>query len=131
MPLNAGIRLSQLCVALNLTTPDFARLTGTSQRRIDNLFSGRGRPSLKLLAHVLWLFPSLDPFWLLLGEGPIFRALPNSPPGNHLAVNFGNNVQVINLPCNCTCTLDLLKYLHEKEQALNLPPSQLPPHSTY
>lgn len=125
MTTGSAYRLSQLCVALNLSVPDLARILREPEDQILTLLQRRYHVTIKLQAQVLEQFPSIHPLWLLSGEGEMFRVLPHN---NHVAVNYGCNVQIINNPCSCHCQVDLLKnHLREKERVIQLLLHQLPP----
>jgi hypothetical protein len=117
MPNGSAARLNELCVALNISVSDLARIVSQPQANIETLLQNRYHVGIKLQAQVLEQFTNLHPLWLLSGEGEMFRGQPH----NHLAVNYGCNVQIINNNCQCHDQVDLLKnHLHEKERVIQM-----------
>ncbi|MDB5268018.1 MAG: hypothetical protein JWP58_1058 [Hymenobacter sp.] len=94
-------RLSHLCVALNLSIAQFAERLGLTLRRARRVIRTTHKPSVGLLARVRRAFPSVNPDWLLLGEGEVFLNLLLAPnAGNYIGINYGHCVQIIR-PCSC------------------------------
>ncbi len=51
----------------------FADILGVPPSSISHLLAGRNKPSFDFLTKMLQRFPRLNPDWLLLGTGPIYR----------------------------------------------------------
>jgi hypothetical protein len=96
-------RLSHLCVALNLTTAEFAYRLG-----LPTGWSLPRKPRPDLLERVLDVFPAVRPGWLMLGDGDMFRSTPaasmTTSHTNYVGVNYGHCVQHITLQFTCSIT---------------------------
>lgn len=109
MVCRAADRLSHLCVALNLSIAQFAERIGLTLRRCRRVLKTTHKPSLGLMARVRRAFPSVNPDWLLLGEGEVFLSLTLGPTlapnaGNYIGINYGHCTQIIYPACSCaTC----------------------------
>lgn len=93
MGCRAADRLMRLCEALNLTPTDFALHLDISLRRATRVLRPTRKPSLSLMARVQRAFPHVNAYWLLCGEGTMFRDAPaaGEPPngGNNVVTNYG------------------------------------------
>ena len=94
----AADRLGYLCLALNLSTSDFAVMLDLPLRRAKRVLKPTRKPSLKLIARVLRAIPELNHLWLLDGDGTMFNT--DEPPnlGNYVGTNSGTCYQIIHLP---------------------------------
>jgi hypothetical protein len=94
MVCRAADRLSHLCVALKLTTAEFAqRLDLPKGRRLPR------RPNHIFLEKVLAAFPTVSPCWLLLGKGNMFRSTytTTNTANNYVGINHGQCFQYITI----------------------------------
>ena len=57
----------------HLTMSEFAKEIGKSAATITNIFKGRNKPSIDLLQSILDRFRVINPEWLLMGVGPMYR----------------------------------------------------------
>ncbi len=64
----------------NLIPSKFAEEIGLQHSTISHLLSGRNKPSLNLITKILERFPSINPNWLILGEGSMTSEKQNSQP---------------------------------------------------
>ncbi|WP_400194088.1 helix-turn-helix domain-containing protein [Hymenobacter sp. B81] len=97
-------RLRQLINALALTPAEFSQRLLLSDDRIDDVLSGKKRPSVKLICRIKRAFPSVCSDWLLMGEGQMFNP-PSAPlprpqestttAANSIGVNYGHATQII------------------------------------
>ena len=62
----------------HLTMSEFAKEIGKSAATITNIFKGRNKPSIDLLQSILDRFRVINPEWLLMGVGPMYRQKSNS-----------------------------------------------------
>ena len=72
-------RLQTLLTTEKLASSKFADIIGVNRSSISHLLSGRNKPSLDFLQKVLVRFPQINPDWLLLGQGSMYR---NDKEGN-------------------------------------------------
>ncbi|WP_066631734.1 helix-turn-helix domain-containing protein [Labilibacter marinus] len=66
-------RLQTLLTTEKMASSKFADLLGVNRSSISHLLSGRNNPSLDFLQKVLLKFPHINPDWLLLGQGNMYR----------------------------------------------------------
>ncbi|MGQ1786676.1 MULTISPECIES: helix-turn-helix domain-containing protein [unclassified Saccharicrinis] len=76
-------RLQTLLATEKLASSKFADIVGVNRSSISHLLSGRNNPSLEFLQKVLVKFPHINPDWLLLGQGAMYR---NSTNNNSIPV---------------------------------------------
>lgn len=62
-----------------LTSGRLAELLGVQPSSISHLISGRNKPGFDFIASVLRRFPRIDPNWLILGEGEMYRQMASMP----------------------------------------------------
>ncbi len=78
-------RLQTLLTTEKIASSKFADAVGVNRSSISHLISGRNNPSLDFLQKVLVKFPHINPDWLLLGQGTMYR---NSANGKeHVVAN--------------------------------------------
>ena len=70
-------RLQTLLFTEKLASSKFADIVGVNRSSISHLLSGRNNPGLDFLQKVLVKFPHINPDWLMLGQGSMYR---NSKP---------------------------------------------------
>ena len=64
-----------------MTQAQFAAAIGIQRAAMSHIISGRNNPSLDVMQKILSCFPAVNPDWLLLGKGEMFRdhaAFPDS-----------------------------------------------------
>lgn len=66
-------RLNQLLKHEGSTALKFAELLEVQPSSISHLLSGRNKPSFDFLEKILLRFPNINPDWLILGNGNMFR----------------------------------------------------------
>lgn len=84
-------RLQQFLDAENLTQAQFAESIGVVPASVSNVLSGKNRPGWDFTANMLKRYPDLNPDWLILGKGKMYR---NSPVA-HTEQNNSQAVQPI------------------------------------
>ena len=57
----------------HLTMSEFAKEIGKSAATVTNIFKGRNKPTIDLLQSILDRFRVINPEWLLMGVGPMYR----------------------------------------------------------
>ena len=70
-------RIYKLLQAEHLTPSRFAEILDVQPSSISHLLSGRNKPSFDFITKVLTRFPNIDPDWLLLGDGTMYRDDPH------------------------------------------------------
>lgn len=66
-------RIIDLMVRLDLNKASFARELDVSLPLMTHITSGRNKPGLELLQRILTRFEDINPDWLLLGTGSMYR----------------------------------------------------------
>lgn len=56
-----------------LSNVEFSSITGIAPATISHISSGRSRPTLAILKGVLSGFPDLNPEWVFMGTGPMYK----------------------------------------------------------
>ncbi len=96
-------RLQTLLAAEKLASSRFADILGVNRSSISHLLSGRNNPSLDFLQKILIKFPHINPDWLLMGQGSMYRnkddgRLKNIP--NQLSFNVKQEKPLLNHDTN-------------------------------
>ena len=81
-------KLRDLMTSEHLKSGQLAEMLGINPAGISHILAGRNKPGFDLLQKILRRFPRVNPDWLLLGEGPMYRAdfAPASEPSESPAV---------------------------------------------
>lgn len=66
-------KLRDLMTSEGLKSGQLAELLGINPAGISHILSGRNKPSFELLQKILRRFPRLNPDWLLIDQGPMYR----------------------------------------------------------
>lgn len=66
-------RLQTLLATEKMASSKFADIINVNRSSISHLLSGRNNPSLDFLQKILVKFPHINPDWLLLGQGSMYR----------------------------------------------------------
>ena len=66
-------RLETILATEKMASSKFADILGVNRSSISHLLSGRNNPGLDFLQKVLVKFPHINPDWLLLGQGTMYR----------------------------------------------------------
>jgi transcriptional regulator with XRE-family HTH domain len=66
-------RIKELILNEGLTSGTFADLIGVQRSSISHILNGRNNPSLDFIVKTLQQFPKVNPEWLLMGQGEMYR----------------------------------------------------------
>lgn len=66
-------RILKILNTENISSAKFADMIGVQRSNISHILSGRNNPGLDFLQKVLVKFPAINPEWLLIGKGEIFK----------------------------------------------------------
>lgn len=88
-------KLLNLMKAEQLTASKLAELLGIQPSGISHILGGRNKPSFDLVQKILRRFPQVNPDWLLLDQGEMYRAI-NSPSEVSSIENSSQNSTMIN-----------------------------------
>jgi len=72
-------RILQIIETEHLTSGKFALFIGSQPSIISHILNGRNKPSMEIIQKILTSFPAINPDWLILGSGSMYRpSLPIS-----------------------------------------------------
>lgn len=75
-------RLEKFMKSEGLTPSRFAEIMGVQPSSISHILGGRNKPSFDFIEKILLRFPKINPDWLLLGKGQMYRFQENDTPKN-------------------------------------------------
>ena len=79
--MNEKERIEQVIRVLGLSARQFAEEIGAQPGTISNMMSGRNNPSLDVMRRIMQRYPTLNPEWLILGKGDMWRTAPGEEAG--------------------------------------------------
>ena len=68
-------RILKILTEENLSSSKFAEILQVQRSSISHILSGRNKPSLDFIQKVLKNFPTLNPDWLIIGKGEMYKQL--------------------------------------------------------
>lgn len=71
--MNETERLLKIMEKENLTPTQFADKTNIQRPKISHIVNGRNAPSLDVLQKTLLAFPEINPEWMIMGMGNMYR----------------------------------------------------------
>lgn len=74
-------RIEQVIQSLNLTARQFAAEIRVQPGTISNMMAGRNNPSLEVMKRIMERYPTLNPEWLIMGNGDMWRTPPGKEAG--------------------------------------------------
>ena len=74
-------RLQKFMDAEHLQASRLAEILGVQPATISHILNGRNRPSFEFIEKLLQRFPKINPDWLILGKGSLYRSdlIPQQP----------------------------------------------------
>jgi len=66
-------RIRKILELKNESASDFAQKLEVQRSSVSHIMSGRNNPGLDFLRKILTSYPDINPDWLILGKGEIFR----------------------------------------------------------
>ena len=79
--MNEKERIDQVIKSVGMTARQFATEIHVQPGTISNMMAGRNNPSLDVMRKILQRYPTLNPEWLILGKGDMWRTEPGKEPG--------------------------------------------------
>ena len=67
-------RILKILTGNQLSATRFADIIGVQKSSISHILSGRNKPSFDFIEKILIKFPDINPEWLILGKGNMYRA---------------------------------------------------------
>ena len=74
--MNERERIEKLIETLGLSARQFAVEIHVQPGTISNMMAGRNNPSLEVMKRIMERYPTLNPEWLILGNGEMWRSVP-------------------------------------------------------
>ena len=71
-------RIEKLLAAEQLTSAKFADTIGVQRSSVSHILSGRNKPSLDFITKILETFTSINPDWLIMGKGKMYKKEENN-----------------------------------------------------
>lgn len=90
-------RIQQFLEIENLSPSKLADMLGLQRSGISHILAGRNKPSYDFILKFLRTFPNINPDWLLIGKGKIYRNGENDQNNQNedntpqLSINFEEN----------------------------------------
>lgn len=90
-------RIQQFLEIENLSPSKLADMLGLQRSGISHILAGRNKPSYDFILKFLRTFPNINPDWLLMGKGKIYRNGENDQNSQNeentpqLSINFEEN----------------------------------------
>ena len=69
-------RIESVMSSLGLNARQFATEIRVQPGTISNMMAGRNNPSLEVMKRIMERYPTLNPEWLILGNGEMWRSVP-------------------------------------------------------
>ncbi|MBO7458661.1 MAG: helix-turn-helix transcriptional regulator [Paludibacteraceae bacterium] len=79
--MNERERIEQVIKSLGLTARQFAAEIRVQPGTISNMMSGRNNPSFEVIKRIMQRYPTLNPEWLIVGKGEMWRTVPGEQAG--------------------------------------------------
>lgn len=79
--MNERERIEAVRKSLNISARQFAEEIHVRPGTISNMMAGRNNPSLEVIKRILERYPTLNPEWLIIGEGEMWRTAPGNEAG--------------------------------------------------
>lgn len=76
-------RILKVIDSSGLTASDFAIKVGIQSAQISHIKSGRNKVSLEIVQRILASFDNINPDWLILGKGEMYRSATISTENQH------------------------------------------------
>ena len=71
-------RIDKVMQMEGMNSAVFANAIGIQGSTLSHILNGRNNPSLSVLQSILNRFPNISPEWLIMGQGPVERAVKQS-----------------------------------------------------
>ncbi len=66
-------RIEQIIQVKHLSNVEFCNQTAMSPSSLSHILSERTKPTIAILRNIVEAFPDLNPMWVLLGQGEMFK----------------------------------------------------------
>ncbi len=89
-------RISKFLTTESISPSKFADEIGVQRSSISHIISGRNNPSLELIQKILNRYDFVNPDWLILGKGEMYRSVSRNPNLFNQAPTIQENIQINN-----------------------------------
>ena len=79
--MNERERVDAIIKSMNLSARQFAEQIHVQPGTISNMMAGRNNPSLEVMKRIMLRYPTINPEWLIAGQGEMFRTVPGQEAG--------------------------------------------------
>lgn len=79
--MNERERIDAVRKSMNLSARQFAEEIHVRPGTISNMMAGRNNPSYDVIKRILERYPTLNPEWLVIGQGEMWRTAPGKEAG--------------------------------------------------
>ena len=79
--MNERERIEKLIKSMNLSARQFAEQIKVQPGTISNMMVGRNNPSLEVMKRIMLRYPTVNPEWLIAGNGEMWRTVPGEEAG--------------------------------------------------
>ena len=80
-------RVALIMAKFNLTSNNFAAKANLSPATLSHILTGRSKPTLTILRNIVAGFPELNPEWVMLGTGDMYRNCGNDGSSDQVLEN--------------------------------------------
>ncbi len=77
-PMGDKERIEYIIKEMALSNVEFSKLTGIAPATISHITGGRSKPTLSIFKSIMDAFPDLNPEWVFMGEGNIYKNKENA-----------------------------------------------------
>jgi len=84
-------RIAEIIETQKLTSQKFASLIGVVPAAVSHILSGRNNPSMDVIQKILNTFRTINPDWLILGVGAMYRETGEVSKKQHVEVKITPN----------------------------------------
>lgn len=93
-------RIAKFLASESISSSKFADEIGVQRSSISHIIAGRNNPSLELIQKILNRFDSINPDWLILGKGDMYRPGKSVTLFDQVIENKEENVIKSKVPVN-------------------------------
>ena len=87
-------RVVEIIRVMGMNNIQFSQKTGISPASLSHITSGRSNPTLTILRNIVESFPELNPEWVLLGRGDMFRNASTPDNGLNIDANGSDDTAI-------------------------------------
>lgn len=89
-PMGDKERIEFIIKEMALSNVEFSQLTGIAPATISHITSGRSKPTLPIFKSIMEAFPDLNPEWVFMGVGSIYKNKENEKVVSQESQQYSN-----------------------------------------